>query len=213
MAQAQNTDLAILNYALTLEHLETEMYKQAIASGKLTGKLLNYARAFGAHEAAHVEALTATIRQLGGTPVAARSRYNFPAFDTADNIMKFISTIEDTGVGAYLGQVGRIQNKTILGAAAGIYAVEALHTAAIRTAMGREANPNGAFEKALTMEQVLAAAGSLLGPEAMVTGAPMPGTMPRTGEGADSVLSLVAAGAGLAAVGVGVRHWLKREDA
>ncbi len=61
--------------------------------------------------------------------------------------------------------------------------------------LGRDANPNGAFEKPLTMQQVLAAAGPLLGPEA----AAMPAQLPRTGGAA--VVSLLAAGAGLAALG------------
>ncbi len=166
-------DLEILNYALTLEHLETAMYRQAVGSGLLSGTQLAFAQEFGAHEAAHVEALTATIRQLGGTPVGPRASYNFPSFDSADAIMAFISQVEDVGVGAYLGQVGAIKNGQILGAAAGIYAVEALHTAAIRTLLGRDANPNGAFEKPLTREQVLAIVMPLLGPAMNVPATPM----------------------------------------
>lgn len=211
-------DVDILNYALTLEHLEATMYRQAVASGKLSGAALEYARTFGAEEQTHADAITATITKLGGTPVKARASYNFPAFDTQDNILAFISKIEDTGVGAYLGQVGAIKNGEVLGAAAGIYAVEALHTAAIRTMMGREANPNGAFEKALTDAQVLAAAGPLLGPEAGAAPAPapapaaapapapapaapaqMPSSLPRTG-GIDAV-SVGVVATGLVAAG------------
>ncbi len=171
-------DIDILNYALTLEHLESAMYRQANASGKLSGTAAEYARAFGAEEQAHADALTATISKLGGTPVKARASYNFPAFDTQDNILSFLSKIEDTGVGAYLGQVASIKSLDILGAAAGIYAVEALHTAAIRTLLGRDANPNGAFEKPLTDAQVLAAAGPLLGPEAGAAPATAPAAAP-----------------------------------
>jgi hypothetical protein len=212
-------DLDVLNYALTLEHLEAAMYRQAIASGKLAGAALAYAQTFGAEEQAHADALTATIQKLGATPVRARASYNFPAFDTQENILAFLSKIEDTGVGAYLGQVGAIQSGEILGAAAGIYAVEALHTAAIRTMLGREANPNGAFEKPLTMDQVLAAAGPLLGPEAGAAPAPapapaapaaapapapqMPTQLPRTG-GVDAA-TIAVVGAGLAAAGKLIR--------
>ena len=212
-------DVDILNYALTLEHLETAMYREAIASGKLSGQALEYARAFGAEEAAHVDAIAATITKLGGTPVKARASYKFPAFDTQANIMTFISLIEDTGVGAYLGQVGSVKSAEVLGAAASIYAVEALHTAAIRTHLGRDANPNGAFEKPLTDAQVLAAAGPLLGPEAGAAPAPvtapaaapapapaasMPAALPRTG-GVD--LGTVAViGTGVVALGEVIRR-------
>src|SRR5690349_20486883 len=65
-----DVDLDILNYALTLEHLEAEAYRVANASGLLTGDAAKYFQSFGAHEAAHVVALTQTITSLGGTPVA-----------------------------------------------------------------------------------------------------------------------------------------------
>ena len=163
-------DVDLLNYALTLEYLEAEMYRQAVASGKLSGDALTLAREFGSHEQAHVDALNATIPKLGGTPVTARQSYKLPAFTDQATIMGFISKIEDTGVGAYLGQVGSITSPTVLAAAASIYAVEALHASAIRTLMGANANPNGAFEKGLNADTVLAAAGPLLGPAA-ATGA------------------------------------------
>ena len=208
-------DVDILNYALTLEHLEAAMYRQAIASGKLSGQALDYARVFGAEESAHVDAIAATIVKLGGTPVKARASYNFPAFDTQANILSFLSLLEDTGVGAYLGQVGSIKSGEVLGAAASIFAVEALHTAAIRTILGRDANPNGAFEKPLTDAQVLAAAGPLLGPEAGAAPAPAPAPvtapaasapamLPRTG-GVD--LGTVAViGTGVVALGEVIRR-------
>jgi hypothetical protein len=174
-----STDVDILNYALTLEYLEAEMYRQAVASGKLSGDALALAMEFGGHEQGHVDALNAAIPKLGGTPVKPRQRYNFPAMTDQATIMAFISKIEDTGVGAYLGQVGAVQSGDVLGAAASIFAVEALHTAAIRTLLGNPANPNGAFEVPLAADQVLAAAGPLLGPEA---GAAPPSTAPGTAQ-------------------------------
>ena len=194
------TDVDVLNYALTLEYLEAMMYKSAIASGKVSGPALTLITEFGAHEQAHVDAINATIPKLGGTPVTARQSYNFPAWTDQTQVLTFISMIEDTGVGAYLGQVGAITSGDVLAAAASIFAVEALHTAALRTFMGKEANPNGAFDKPLTADQVLAAAGPLLGPE--MAGAPaasMPTTMPKTG--GISLTPVIAAGAGLALAG------------
>ena len=164
-------DLDILNYALTLEHLEDMMYQKAIASGALSGRALQLAQEFGAAEHQHAVTLTSVISQLGGTPAAARASYNFPAFSDQASTLSFLIKIEDTGVGAYLGQVANIQSGTLLGAAASIYAVEALHTAALRTLVGMPANPNGAFEKPLDMATVLAAAGPLLGPAAGATSA------------------------------------------
>jgi hypothetical protein len=167
-------DLDILNYALTLEHLEDMMYQQAVASGALSGRALQLAQEFGAAEHQHAVTLTSVISQMGGTPVAARASYNFPAFSDQASTLSFLIKIEDTGVGAYLGQVGSIQSGSLLAAAASIYAVEALHTAALRTLVGVPANPNGAFEKPLDMATVLATAGPLLGPAAATATAQVP---------------------------------------
>lgn len=176
---AFTNDIEILNYALTLEYMEMEMYRRAVNSGRLSGKALRYAQEFLGHEATHVNTLIDTIMRLGGTPVRARPSYSFPAFETETGILSFIAQVEDTGVGAYLGQVGSLQSEALLAAAASIYAVEALHAGAIRTLLGQSANPNGAFEKPLNSEQVLAMAGPLLGPEtAAPTGPQTTGNLP-----------------------------------
>lgn len=165
-------DIDILNYALTLEYLEAAMYRQVLASGKLTGRAQQLAQIFGKEEQQHADTIAAVIGQLGGTPVMPRAGYNFPAFSDQGTIMNFLIKIEDTGVGAYLGQVANIQSGDLLGAAASILPVEALHTASLRTLVGMPANPNGAFEKPLDMQTVLAAAGPLLGPAATMTDDP-----------------------------------------
>ncbi len=129
-------DLEILNYALTLEHLEAQMYRQIVSSGQLTGVEQQYATDFGAHEAAHVTALTATIRMLGGTPVAAQASYRFPAFDTRDNIVRFLVTVEDLGAAAYLAAAPEVQNLDVLQAAVAIHNIEGEHASIWRRAAG-----------------------------------------------------------------------------
>ncbi|MCA1669999.1 MAG: ferritin-like domain-containing protein, partial [Thermomicrobia bacterium] len=155
-------DLDILNYALTLEHLETQMYKDIIASGKLTGDEQGYATQFGAHEAAHVQALTQTIQKLGGTPVAAQAKYNFPAFDTRDNIVKFLVTVEDLGAAAYLGAAADIKSPDLLTVAVQIHNIEGEH-ASIWRRQNKVAPVAGAFAAPATKADVLKAAGPILG--------------------------------------------------
>jgi hypothetical protein len=218
-------DLDILNYALTLEHLESTMYQQIVASGKLTGDEQQYATDFGKHEAAHVTALTQTIQKLNGTPVAAQAKYNFPAFDTRDNIVKFLVTIEDLGAGAYLAAAPEIMNPDVLTAAVQIHNVEGEH-ASIWRRQAKMTPVVGAFAAPVKKADVLAAAGPILGgtgggsaapaaPAATGTGggtsAPaasgttMPATLPKTGQAQhDTNNGLTAAVvAGVAAVGVG----------
>ena len=63
-------DAEILNFALTLEYLEADFYNVKGKAVGLSGQAKRYAKEFGAEESAHVLALTAAIKQLGGKPVA-----------------------------------------------------------------------------------------------------------------------------------------------
>ncbi|MDQ3758604.1 MAG: ferritin-like domain-containing protein, partial [Actinomycetota bacterium] len=64
-------DIEILNFALTLEFLEAAFYEQAQKEVKLSSEVADLAKLLGDHEAEHVDALTATIEDLGGKPVKA----------------------------------------------------------------------------------------------------------------------------------------------
>ncbi|MCA1725764.1 MAG: ferritin-like domain-containing protein [Thermomicrobia bacterium] len=155
-------DFAILNFALTLEHLEDVAYRQAIASGKLTGKNQQYAQMFGDQEHQHVVLLTGFLEQHGQKPVAEQAHYNFPAYTDEQKIIDFLRVLEEVGVGAYTGAGQYIKDKGILTVAGGIQQVEARHTAILRRQDGMAPVPS-AFEKALTPDMVLAAAGPILG--------------------------------------------------
>jgi Ferritin-like domain len=155
-------DFAILNFALTLEHLEDVAYRQAVASGKLTGANQRYAQMFGDQEHQHVLLITGALQQAGKTPVAEQPHYNFPAYTDEHAIVDFLRTLEEVGVGAYSGAAQFIKDKGILTVAGGIQQVEARHTAILRRQDGMAPVPN-AFEKALTPDMVLAAAGPILG--------------------------------------------------
>lgn len=156
------TDVDILQFALTLEHLEARMYVDMNATGILTGKEKTYLEIFGSHEAAHVAAITSTLTSLGATPVTAQASYNFPAFNTREAILNFAKTVEDTGVGAYQGAAAAITNKDILAAAGSIVQIEARHAALINLLLGLDPVPQAATS-GLTIDQVNAAVGPILG--------------------------------------------------
>ena len=67
-AQFGKGDIGILNYALTLEYLETAFYADVVKSGLFKGADLATIEKFGQEEAEHVEALTAAVKQMGGKP-------------------------------------------------------------------------------------------------------------------------------------------------
>lgn len=148
------TDLDILNFALTLEHLEAEFYTMAVAGGKLTGQALTVLTAVRDHEVAHVDQLTKVVTQLGGTPAQKAPSYNFGDMGTQDAILATAETLEGVGVGAYTGAAALITDKkTILAAAASIEQVEARHFGAIRYLRGSNSAPE-AFGPKLTVDEV-----------------------------------------------------------
>jgi rubrerythrin len=148
-------DLGILGYALTLEYLETQFYKDAAASGKLKGKVLAVAKEFGGQESEHVAALEATIKKLGGK-LPAKPKAKFPLKDQK-SILALAATVENLGANAYLGQAGLIENKEVLAAALSIHTVEARHAAVLNTVVGMDITPDGAFSKPASAAEVLKA--------------------------------------------------------
>lgn len=152
-AAPKRRDVAILNYALTLEYLEATFYTRAARSGALSGELAGFAKVVGAHERAHVKALRAVL----GRKAVARPRFDFRG--TTEDAAKFAATaqvLEDTGVSAYAGQAPRVKSDAILKAALAIHAVEARHASWIRDINGEPPAP-AAFDQAKSMKQVLAA--------------------------------------------------------
>jgi rubrerythrin len=148
-------DLGILGYALTLEYLETDFYKQAAASGKLSGKVLSVAKQFGGEESQHVQALEGAIKKAGGK-LPPKPKGKFPLKDQK-SILKLAATVENVGAAAYLGQAGLIKDKEVLAAALAIHAVEARHAAALNSVIGEDITPDGAFAVPMDAAAVLKA--------------------------------------------------------
>jgi rubrerythrin len=148
-------DLGILGYALTLEYLETDFYKQAAKSGKLSGKVLEVAKQFGGEESQHVQALEGAIKKAGGK-LPAKPKGQFPLKDQK-SILKLAATVENVGAAAYLGQAGLIKDKEVLAAALAIHAVEARHASALNSVIGEDITPDGAFAVPMDAAAVLKA--------------------------------------------------------
>jgi rubrerythrin len=154
-ATASSGDLAILNYALTLEYLETAFYEKVVASGFFSGKVGALIKTFGGQEKTHVEALKGAVEKLGGTP-AANPNGKFP-INSATQVAQLAYTVENLGASAYLGQAPNIQSPEILATALAIHSVEARHAATLGTLVKKSLTPDGAFAQPADMSTVLAA--------------------------------------------------------
>ncbi|MDP9169133.1 MAG: ferritin-like domain-containing protein [Acidobacteriota bacterium] len=159
------TDVDILNFALNLEYLEAEFYTFATTgkginqfgvavsgsgtAGATTGGsqvsfsdsiIQNLALELAQDERIHVTLIQGAIAALGGSAVA-KPAINLGAlglgFGNVNDFLTLARIFEDIGVTAYGGAAPLIQNKTILGYAARILAVEALHSGAIRLQVAR----------------------------------------------------------------------------
>jgi Ferritin-like domain len=158
-AAAGTSDVDILNFALTLEYLESTFYKEAMKKVKASGELKKLISLLASDEEQHVEALKGTIEKLGGKPVAEPT-FNLE-YSGKSGFLKLAETLENTGVGAYNGAAPSIKSKEVLGAAGSIVQVEARHAAAIALQNGQEPSPS-AFDAPLTEKEVLKAVEPLI---------------------------------------------------
>jgi len=168
-------DVPILNYALTLEHLENAFYRDGLeefADEELMNadvlskfgeqvrmEVPDYLRTVGAHEAAHVEAITDTVESLNGTAVA-EGEYDF-GYETPTEFLNVAMALENTGVAAYAGAAPRVVNNDVLAAAAGIHSVEARHAGFLNMVNGKLPFPNG-VDEAKSVDEVLEIAGQFV---------------------------------------------------
>ncbi|HEX3975646.1 MAG TPA: ferritin-like domain-containing protein [Solirubrobacteraceae bacterium] len=152
-AASSSGDLAIVNYALTLEYLESQFYDKVIKSGLFHGKDLSVLKTFGAEEADHVQALKTVAGQLG--TAAAEPMGKFPIHSAAQ-VTALAATVENLGASAYLGQAPKIKSQEILAAALSIHSIEARHAATLNLLLKKSPTPDGAFAKPMSMAQILA---------------------------------------------------------
>ena len=156
-ALAKGGDIEIVNFALTLEYLEAAFYTEAAKKVPgLSGDLAALVKELRDNETQHVDALTATVKQLGGKPAKVPGVDFGGAFASKDAFLKPANVFEDTGVSAYNGAAPGIKSTDVLGAAGAIVQVEARHAALIRLQRNKPPAPL-AFDKASKAADVLAA--------------------------------------------------------
>src|SRR5689334_1172880 len=151
-------DVDVLNYALTLEHLEYAFYRDgvgkfAFGNGPFGNAIGNDLAMIRDHEGAHVQTLTQVIQQLGGAP-AAEGRYDFGYGNDPQKFLMTAQALENTGVRAYDGAGQYLRDPKLLTAAGGIVAVEARHASYLNLINGAIPFP-AAFEDPASPAQIM----------------------------------------------------------
>ncbi|KAI8611326.1 ferritin-like domain-containing protein [Chytriomyces sp. MP71] len=165
-------DLTVLNFALTLEHLEDTFYKQGLAKfgpsafdgiGLPGSFIFSQLATVAQDEAIHVNFLQTAIQKTFGMNMAVPAcTYNFDtALANVQNFITFASILERTGVQAYDGGVHLIVNNDIKTAAASIATVEGRHSSFLNLLTGSGPAP-GPFETALGIRPVISIAAGLI---------------------------------------------------
>jgi hypothetical protein len=164
----KSENAVVLNFALTLELLEADLYRQAlnlasglpittplasspsdysqtISNGALSATLAPvgylYLQQFAFVEAAHRDFLTAYISTFD-TPVSANpGGYTAPFGTDLGSILTVIRTLEEEGVRAYLGAAGYLTSLDLVQVASTIYSTEARHASVVNLVLGLDAGP------------------------------------------------------------------------
>jgi hypothetical protein len=150
----------VLNYALSLEHFEATFYKMANATKDLIpSKYQGLFREIGEHEAGHVALISGVL----GPAAVQAPKFDFTAggkypdvFSNFHTFSTLASTIEDTGVAAFKGQVGNLIGSSVLQTALQIHSIEARHAGSVRLLIGKTGS-DGAFDKPMSKSEVLEA--------------------------------------------------------
>jgi rubrerythrin len=140
MANAAS-DVGILNTALALENEAISAYQLGATSGLLQKPVLDVAVMFQTHHKEHRDALIATIRKFGGTPVSARSdaevakALNASALKTQTDVLRLAQRLEKGAANAYIGVIPSFADRALAQVSARLAADEAMHWTVLTEAL------------------------------------------------------------------------------
>lgn len=134
-------DIGILNTALALEHEAISAYQLGATSGLLQKPVLDVAVKFQSDHKAHRDALVATIRKLGGTPVPAKSdaevakALNAAALKNQTDVLRLAQRLEKGAANAYIGVIPSFGDRGLAQVSARLAADETIHWTVLTQAL------------------------------------------------------------------------------
>lgn len=149
--KATDGDIGILNVAVGLEYEGIGAYAIALKSGLLKDAAVKAATKFQDDHKRHNDALIATIRKLGGEPVAARTEAQYAKalqverLKNQQDVLELAARLELGATNAYLGVIPSLSDPQLGKVAARLAADEASHFALLNFDLGRPFPPALAF--------------------------------------------------------------------
>jgi hypothetical protein len=152
-AAAQVDEVAILNYGLGFEYLQSTFYTETERVGtvaRMDERRARWARTLGSHERAHV----AILKQVLGGKAIRKPSFDFGgATETQERFTKTAVAMEDLTVALLTGQTPRMRTPALVAAFFSLLTVEARHAAWARRIAGfRPVGP--ALDEPKTLDQV-----------------------------------------------------------
>ena len=138
---ASENDVQILNVALGLEHEAINAYQLGAQSGLLQKQVLDVAVLFQSPHKEHRDALIGAIKQMGDTPVAARSmdeyakELNAGMLKTQADVLMLAARLEKGAANAYLGVIPSFESKDLAQVCARLAADEVMHWTVLASAL------------------------------------------------------------------------------
>jgi len=143
-------DVNILNTALGLEHEAINAYQLGAESGLLQKPVLDTAVLFQSQHKEHRDALVATIKKLGGTPVAEKSKSDYAkalnagSLKSQADVLHLAQRLERGAANAYIGVIPSFHDPALAQVSARLAADETMHWTALTSALA-EALPQKAL--------------------------------------------------------------------
>lgn len=141
MHKKADKDIAILNTALGAERLAIAAYEMATGTGLLSEDVIKVAKTFQSHHGQHANKIHEAILSLGGEPERALTQEEYAkklpsTIIDEKSIIHYSLTLEKKAAITYLNAIPEFENCKIAQAAASILGDEAMHWAALRSALG-----------------------------------------------------------------------------
>ena len=136
LGRGDETDMAVLDAAIVIEHHAIALYDAGLRRGLFPAGLRHYAVEFRGDHVGHRDTQVAISEERGGRPPEARSHYDLGRLEPGDAFLRQALLIEVAAQEAYTALISRIDTRDYLLSAAFILVDEVRHMTVWRRVLG-----------------------------------------------------------------------------